>query len=407
MKKIVVVGGGASGMMAAIVAAKNGNNVVLIEKNEKLGKKIYITGKGRCNITNTCDTVNFFDSIFVGKEFSYSAIYGFDQFRLIEFFREAGLEIKIERGNRAFPISDKASDVTKALKLLLDQHKVQIMLNSEVKELMIENNQIYGIKTDSANMIHTDCVILCCGGKSYPLTGSNGSGYILAKQAGHRIVEPVPALVALLSNEAWVKRLAGLSLKNVDVSLYIGDQLIASKFGEMLFTHKGLSGPTILSLSCLSQDYQDAYIRIDLKPALDETTLDKRVLRDFQKQSNKNFKNSLDKLCPKSLAQEIVAMSGIDPEKKINQITSKERARIVFLLKNLQVSITDTAQFNEAIITNGGVDTLEIDPSTMMSKKIDGLYFSGEMINVHGYTGGYNLQLAFSTGYLAGNSVNV
>ncbi len=392
-------------MMAAITAAKNGNNVILIEKNEKLGKKIYITGKGRCNITNTCDTVNFFDSIFVGKEFSYSAIYGFDQFKLIEFFSEAGLEIKIERGNRAFPISDKASDVTKTLQSLLESYGVQIMLDTDVKELLIKDNKIYGVKTGRANIIDADCVILCCGGKSYPLTGSDGSGYALVKQTGHSIIEPVPALVPLLSKETWVSRLAGLSLRNVLVSLFVGDRLIASDFGEMLFTHKGLSGPTILSLSCLNKNYSDAYIQIDLKPALDEATLDKRVLRDFQQQSNKDFKNSLDKLCPKSLAQEIVAMSGIDPKKKINQITSEERARIVFLLKNLKVSVSDTANFNEAIITNGGVDTLEIDPSTMMSKKIEGLYFSGEMINVHGYTGGYNLQLAFSTAYLAGNSV--
>ncbi len=405
MKKVIVVGGGASGMMAAIAAAQKGNQVTLIEKNEKLGKKIYITGKGRCNLTNAVDISEFFDGIFVGREFSYSSIYGFDQNMLLELLKQAGLEIKTERGNRVFPKSDKASDVTKALTKLLHQSNVEILLNTSVKEIKISDKKVTGIITDKDEFIAADSVILCCGGKSYPLTGSDGSGYILAKKMGHSVIEPKPALVPLITNDKWVHQLAGLSLINVNASLYVKGRYISSQFGEMLFTHKGLSGPVILSLSCMVNEFKNTYINIDLKPALDETTLENRVIRDFEEQKNKMFKNSLDMLVPKSLAEQLVILSEINPEKKINQITVQERKKLVSLLKNLTVPISGTAGFDEAIITKGGIDTKEINPSTMESKLIKGLYFAGEMINVHGFTGGYNLQLAFSTGHLAGESI--
>lgn len=404
MKKIIVVGGGAAGMMAAVSSAQNGAKVVLIEKNEKLGKKIYITGKGRCNLTNAAELNEFFDNIFTGKEFSYSSMYGFDSSALLDLLKQGGLETKIERGNRVFPLSDKASDVTKALVKLLNHYNVEIMLNTDVKELILSDGVIDGIRTDEGRTYFADSVILCCGGKSYPLTGSDGSGYTLAKRMGHTMIDPMPALVPLLTKESWVHSLAGLSLTNVSASLFERGTCTATQFGEMLFTHKGISGPIILSLSCLVQNFKDSYVSIDLKPALDEVTLEQRILRDFDKQKNKMFKNGLDLLVPKTLAEQLVMLSGIDPEKKINQITVQERKQIVHLFKDLRIKISATAGFEEAIITKGGINTKEINPSSMESKLIKGLFFAGEIINVHGYTGGYNLQLAFSTGHLAGES---
>ncbi len=404
MKKIIVVGGGAAGMMAAIAAAQRGAQVLLIERNEKLGKKIYITGKGRCNITNAAELSEFFENIFIGKEFSYSSMYGFDQNNLLELLSHGGLETKTERGNRVFPLSDKASDVTKALSKLLERQCIEVKLNTKIDQLIVDKGRIAGVRAYSGDNFAADCIILCCGGKSYPLTGSDGSGYELAKQAGHSVVETMPALVPLLTRETWVHSLAGLSLTNVNAALYVRGRRIASQFGEMLFTHKGISGPIILSLSCLVSDFKDTYISIDLKPALDEQKLEQRILRDFEQQKNKMFKNSLDLLAPKTLAECLVKLSGIDPEKKINQITVDQRRQIIRLFKDLRIKITSTGSFDEAIITKGGINTKEINPSTMESKLIKGLYFAGESINLHGFTGGYNLQLAFSTGHLAGES---
>ncbi len=404
MKQVIVVGGGAAGMMAAVASAQNGNFVTLLEQNEKLGKKIYITGKGRCNLTNACEISDFFDNVFSGREFSYSAVYGFTPNDLLALLDSVGLKTKIERGNRVFPQSDKASDVTKALQTLLNQYGVNIQLNVKVSKVLINDGHVVGVELDNGKTMTCEDLILCCGGKSYPATGSDGNGYRLARDLGHSIQELSPALVPFLSDEKWVHELTGLSLTNVRVSLWEKGKKIGSQFGEMLFTHQGVSGPAVLTLSCLTGALTNAYLSLDLKPALDEKTLERRILRDFEERKNKNFQNSLDALLPRRLAETVIGLSGIDPEKKINQITSAERLLLVRMLKNLKIAISGKADFNEAIITKGGINLKEINPSTMESKLINGVYFAGEMLDLHAYTGGYNLQLAFSTGYLAGIS---
>ena len=404
MKQVIVVGGGAAGMMAAVASAQNGNFVTLLEQNEKLGKKIYITGKGRCNLTNACEISDFFDNVFSGREFSYSAVYGLTPNDLLALLDSVGLKTKIERGNRVFPQSDKASDVTKALQTLLNQYGVNIQLNVKVSKVLINDGHVVGVELDNGKTMTCEDLILCCGGKSYPATGSDGNGYRLARDLGHSIQELSPALVPFLSDEKWVHELTGLSLTNVRVSLWEKGKKIGSQFGEMLFTHQGVSGPAVLTLSCLTGALTNAYLSLDLKPALDEKTLERRILRDFEERKNKNFQNSLDALLPRRLAETVIGLSGIDPEKKINQITSAERLLLVRMLKNLKIAISGKADFNEAIITKGGINLKEINPSTMESKLINGVYFAGEMLDLHAYTGGYNLQLAFSTGYLAGIS---
>ena len=404
MKQVIVVGGGAAGMMAAVASAQNGNFVTLLEQNEKLGKKIYITGKGRCNLTNACEISDFFDNVFSGREFSYSAVYGLTPNDLLALLDSVGLKTKIERGNRVFPQSDKASDVTKALQTLLNQYGVNIQLNVKVSKVLINDGHVVGVELDNGKTMTCEDLILCCGGKSYPATGSDGNGYRLARDLGHSIQELSPALVPFLSDEKWVHELTGLSMTNVRVSLWEKGKKIGSQFGEMLFTHQGVSGPAVLTLSCLTGALTNAYLSLDLKPALDEKTLERRILRDFEERKNKNFQNSLDALLPRRLAETVIGLSGIDPEKKINQITSAERLLLVRMLKNLKIAISGKADFNEAIITKGGINLKEINPSTMESKLINGVYFAGEMLDLHAYTGGYNLQLAFSTGYLAGIS---
>ena len=391
-------------MMAAISAAESGATVTLFEQNEKLGKKIYITGKGRCNLTNFCDLDDYFSHIFENPKFAYSAIYNFTPQMLAEKLSEGGLSIKVERGNRVFPVSDKASDVTKALTKLLTYNKVTIALNTKITKIVTDEYYVKGIVTNKGEYIAFDRIILCCGGRSYPSTGSDGSGYALALSLGHTVKETRPSLVGFISREKWVTDLAGLTLNNVEVALYENDLFIEKKFGDLLFTHKGISGPTILTLSCKYNKDSKSYISIDLKPALDWNTLDKRILRDFGKEPNKEFRNSLNKLMPKNLASKIVDLSGIDALKKVNQITSEERHSIVNLIKGIRINIADDCGYNEAIITKGGVSIKEINPSTMQSKIVKGLYFAGEMISLHGYTGGFNLQLAFSTGRLAGQS---
>ncbi len=403
MKKVTVIGGGAAGMMAAVFAARGGSEVTLIESNEKLGKKIYITGKGRCNYTNATDTEDFFNSVFEGKRFAYSSVYGFDSSMLMEFFEEAGMKSKVERGNRVFPASDKASDVTKALMKHMDDAGVKVHLNEKVEKIISSEGAVTAVKTDKGTY-PSDAVILATGGKSYPTTGSDGNGYNLAKSLGHTIETPRPALVPFVSGDKWVGNLAGLSLVNVEGSLYVNGKLTDKRFGEMLFTHKGISGPIVLSMSCFVKEYKNVLVTIDLKPALSKETLDKRILKDFSENTNKEFKNSLDKLMPKSLAKEVVVLSGIDPLKKVNQITSKEREKLVELIKALPVHISSDAGFKEAIITTGGVKLKEVNPSTMESKIVKGLYLAGEVLNLHAFTGGFNLQLAFSTGHLAGES---
>ena len=404
MKNIIVVGGGASGMMAAVAASSAGGRVTLLERNEKLGKKIYITGKGRGNLTNDCEIEDFLDNVFENRSFAYSSIYALDQSSLLSLLAEGGLVTKTERGNRVFPASDRASDITKALSNLMHRGGVDVQLNTRVSEIVSECGRVTGVRDSSGKLWEADSVILCCGGRSYPSTGSDGSGYDLAAKAGHTIKETHPALCGFVTSQSWPGELSGLSLKNVSVTLWQRGKKVRSEFGEMLFTHRGVSGPVILTLSCLIDMKAGPYITLDLKPALDEGTLDKRILRDFSEMHLKDFSNSLVKLFPASLASKVASLSGIPPEKKVNQISSSERKALVEQIKNIRLDIKDLAGYNEAIITRGGVDVREVDPSTLGSRKLEGLYLAGEMIALHGFTGGFNLQLAFSTGYLAGIS---
>ncbi len=407
---VIIIGGGAAGIMAAISSLECNKKVLLIEKNEKIGKKIYITGKGRCNVTNNKDISEFFDHIVKNKEFLYSALYTFDNTRLLEMLNKNGLKTKVERGERVFPVSDKASDVTKTLLNIANKYPdFNIMYNIELKDIILnENNEAIGVLLNNREKVYAKNIILATGGKSYPSTGSDGYGYIVAKKLGHRIINPIPALVQMLSGDKWVHDLMGLTLKNVDVTLMINGKKKNSQFGELLFTHKGISGPTILYLSNFinMNKLSDTKIKIDLKPALDFKTLEKRIIRDFEKNQNKMVKNSLDLLLPKSLATKIIELSGIDKEKQINQITKEERKTILNLSKDLPVNITGLGSFKEAIITNGGINVKEINPSTMESRLIKNLFFAGEIIDIHAVTGGYNLQIAFSTGYLAGQNLH-
>ena len=406
MKNIIVVGGGASGMMAAVAASSAGGRVTLLERNEKLGKKIYITGKGRGNLTNDCEIEDFLDNVFENRSFAYSSIYALDQSSLLSLLAEGGLVTKTERGNRVFPASDKASDITKALANLMHRGGVDVQLNTRVSEIVSDSGRVTGVRDSSGKLWEADSVILCCGGRSYPSTGSDGSGYDLARQAGHTVKQTYPALCGLVTSQSWPGELAGLSLKNVSVTLWQRGKKVRSEFGEMLFTHRGVSGPVILTLSCLVDMKAEPYITLDLKPALDEATLDRRILRDFSEMHLKDFSNSLVKLFPASLASKVASLSGIPPEKKVNQVSSSERKALVELIKNIRLDISDLAGYSEAIITRGGVDVREVDPSTLGSRKLEGLYLAGEMIALHGFTGGFNLQLAFSTGYLAGISAS-
>jgi len=409
--KVVIIGGGAAGMVAGIFAARNRSNgkkdVLLIEKNEKLGKKVYITGKGRCNITNVCDVSDFMEKVLTNKNFLYSALYGFDSYRTVDFFSELGLKTKVERGSRLYPVSDKSSDVIKALEKELIKNNVKILLNKSVSEIVIENNEVKGVIANG-EMISCEKVILATGGISYEATGSTGDGYKFAESNGHSIKKLYPSLVPLVTKENWTKELQGLSLKNISLTLHNKNKKVFSDFGEMLFTHFGISGPLVLTGSAHITDVlkkNEVQCTIDLKPALSDEELDKRILKDFQKYTNKNFINALDDLLPKKMIPVIVKLSGIEPEKKVNEINKNERKNLVDLIKNLTMTITDTMGFSQAVITKGGVDVKEINPSTMESKIIKGLFFAGEIIDVDAQTGGYNLQIAFSTGYLAGESV--
>ena len=406
--KVVVIGGGAAGMIAAGTAAKNGNEVHIYEKNNKLGKKIYITGKGRCNITNASDIDNFLENIPGNPYFLYSAFYNFDSQKTINFFKKLGLETKVERGNRVFPISDKASDVVMTLEKFVKKNKVKIHMESPVENIIIQDKAVKAIKLKNGNIVDCNCVILSTGGLSYPGTGSTGDGYKMAKEMGHNVTKLYPSLVPLKVYENWINELMGLSLKNVSIIIKdINNKVIYRDFGEMLFTHYGVSGPIILSASrhLLNKLEKECTLLIDLKPALDEKTLDLRILRDFEKYINKSFKNSLNDLLPQKLIPIIIKLSKINPDKKINSITKEERKNLINLIKNFKLTITGTTGFNEAVITSGGIDINEINPSTMESKLIKGLYFAGEIIDVDAYTGGYNLQIAFSTGYTAGISI--
>lgn len=409
MAKTIVIGGGAAGMMAAYAAAMCGNEVSLYEKNEKLGKKVYITGKGRCNVTNACETQDLLGNIVTNPKFMYSPIYTFDNNMVQSFMEEWGCPLKTERGNRVFPQSDKSYDVINALIRAMRENKVDINLDSHVSDILTENGHVTGVRVNGCD-IECDNVILATGGYSYPSTGSTGDGHTMASKLGHHITKCMPALVPFTAAEEWVKELQGLSLRNCGVTIYDGDHKIYEDFGELLFTHFGVSGPTVLSASSYAVDIikkRPLRLVIDLKPALDEKQLDARILRDFEANINRKFMNSLDKLFPKSLIPVIIERSGIDAQCRVNEITRDKRQGLVKLIKNFDLTLTGLRGFNEAIITHGGVDVKEIDSSTMESKLIKGLYFAGEMIDVDAVTGGFNLQVAWSTGYLAGISQNI
>ncbi|MBR2500460.1 MAG: NAD(P)/FAD-dependent oxidoreductase [Clostridia bacterium] len=406
MKKydVLVIGGGAAGMIAAGRAAEFSESVMLVEKNEKLGKKIYITGKGRCNVTNSCDLSDIINSIPVNGRFMYSALSNFSNWDLISLLYENGTPTKEERGGRMFPESDKSSDIIKALSKYALKDNVKLV-NDEVSDILIEDGKATGVVLKNSGKVFADKIIIATGGKSYPQTGSTGDGYRFAEKAGHTVISPRAALVPLVTKEKWIHELQGLSLKNVGVKLTDeNDKLIYEDFGEMLFTHFGLSGPVILSSSIhITEEKGKKYkITIDLKPALDVQMLDKRILRDFEENKNKDFANSLDGLLPKKLIPVIIRESGINPRRKTNEITKEERTKLCTLLKNFEFNISGLRPIAEAIVTKGGVSVNEINPKTMESKLISGLYFAGEVIDVCAYTGGFNLQIAFSTGYSAG-----
>ena len=414
MKKIIVIGGGAAGMAAAIAAAENGCAVTIYEKNEKLGKKIYITGKGRCNVTNDCDMEGLFDSVVTNSRFLYSAFYGFTNQDMKDFLEANGCHVKVERGNRVFPVSDRASDVTSAFARRLRELRVKVELNQGVRELWLEDGVLKGVilaqsgnergKKDS--YIAADAVIVATGGLSYPTTGSTGDGYRFAEAAGHKVTELSPALVPFETEED-VKELQGLSLRNVEAAVLNGKKEVYREFGEMLFTHYGVSGPVLLSASSYAAKKLKKgplTLVIDLKPALSMEQLDARILRDFEAEKNKQFKNALNHLYPSKLIPVIIRRSGIEPDKQVNAVTKEERRRLAEVTKHFILTLTGLRGFNEAIITQGGVTVKEVNPSTMESKKLSGLYFAGEVLDLDAVTGGYNLQIAWSTGVLAGRS---
>ncbi len=419
MRKVIVVGGGAAGMIAAVAAAEKGKQVSLIEKNEKLGKKLFITGKGRCNVTNAADMDVLFANVCTNEKFLYSAFYQYDNQAVMGFLEKAGCPLKIERGDRVFPVSDHSSDVIAAFQRELKKLGVEILLNTEVKELLLTDDaeqetddatgksMVTGVKLANGNKMEADAVIVCTGGISYPSTGSTGDGHRFAESTGHKMVECRPSLVPLETAEQWCKDLMGLSLRNVSIRMMTGKKEIYSGFGEMLFTHFGVSGPLILSASAyyVKQKKADVQLYIDLKPALEEEQLDKRLLRDFEENKNKQFKNALGGLFPTKLIPIMIELSDIHPDKKVNEITKEERKKFVSLIKNLPLTITGPRSFAEAIITQGGVSVKDINPSTMESKKVNGLYFAGEVLDLDAMTGGFNLQIAWSTGHLAGESV--
>ena len=407
MSKVLVVGGGAAGMFAAIFAAYNGNEVHIFEKNEKLGKKLFITGKGRCNITNASDMETLFASVVTNSKFLYSSFYGYTNLDVIEFFERIGVRTKIERGNRVFPVSDHSSDVIVGLTRELQQLGVEIHLHTAVKRIVGKERFEY-LELQNGTRVEGDACIVATGGFSYQTTGSTGDGYRFAKELGHQVTEILPALVPLTIKEWYAKELQGLSLRNVKASVYDDKKKLYDDFGEMLFTHYGVSGPLMLSASSyIGEKLKEKELKlvIDLKPALTTEQLDQRVLRDFEENMNKSFKNAIGKLFPTKLIPIMLELSGIDPDKKVNLISKEERQQFVSLIKNFTMTITGLRDFNEAIITKGGIKVKEINPSTMESKLVQGLYFVGEVLDLDALTGGFNLQIAWSTGYAAGNSI--
>lgn len=438
MSRVVVIGGGAAGMFAAITAAKKGHQVELFEKNEKLGKKIYITGKGRCNLTNACDMEVLFESVCSNRKFLYSAFYGFTNQDAIEFFESCGMKTKIERGNRVFPVSDHSSDVIAALAGEMHRRGVKVHLNTAVERILTDADfgnasgssgkdegtaeasageqkngngelpRILGVGLADRTRVMADAVIVATGGLSYPSTGSNGDGYRFAKENGHTVTELSPSLVPLNVQEEDVMQMQGLSLRNVRAGVYDGKKLLYEDFGEMMFTHFGVTGPLILSASSHIQKKlkgKTLQLKIDLKPALTVEQLDARILREFEANKNKQFKNILGTLYPAKMIPVIISRSGISPEKPIHDISKEERQMLIRVTKEFQMTITGLRGYNEAIITRGGVSVKEIQPGTMESKKVAGLYFAGEVLDLDAVTGGFNLQIAWSTGYAAGMGI--
>lgn len=428
MKQVIVIGGGAAGMMAAIGAAKEGARVTLLEQNEKTGKKIFITGKGRCNLTNACEQEDFFSHVISNGKFLYSAFYQMDNQSVMDFFENAGCRLKVERGDRVFPVSDHSSDVIAALNRQMEKEGIKVCLHTKVKEILTtvesgnleyaaedvndaqsqpEELRIMGVKLADGRVLNADAVIVATGGKSYETTGSTGDGYGFAEGVGHTVKEVKPALVPFTVKESWCMELQGLSLKNVAITLKSDKKKIYEGFGEMLFTHFGVSGPLILSASSyyVKKFYgMPVQLLIDLKPALTREQMDKRLLKDFDENKNRQFKNALDGLFPSKLIPIMIRLSGISPEKRVNEITREERSHLIECTKALALTVTGTRNFKEAIITQGGVHVKEVNPSTMESKLVKGLYFAGEVLDLDAVTGGFNLQIAWSTGYLAGVS---
>ncbi len=423
MSRVIVVGGGAAGMMAAYAAARVGHSVVLLEQNEKLGKKLYITGKGRCNVTNACNADAFFAHVVTNPKFLFSAYYGFDNGRLMELLEEAGCRLKVERGERVFPVSDHASDVIAALQRLLKKNGVEIRLHAKVESLLTarlpeaagqegadagSRGMIAGVRLADGGQESADAVVLATGGLSYPATGSTGDGHRMAQAVGHSVKECVPSLVPMTVADKWCADLQGLSLRNVGLTMWDGKKKLYQGLGEMLFTHFGISGPLVLSASGYygkCKDKKNVVCEVDLKPALTEEQLDKRILRDFEENKNKSFRNALGGLYPAKLIPVMIGLSGIAPDGKVHDITRQERRRLAELTKHLRLSVTGIRDFAEAVITQGGVSVREVDPSTMESKYVGGLYFAGELLDVDALTGGFNLQIAWSTGHLAGDSI--
>lgn len=408
MKKCIVIGGGAAGMFAAVMAAAGGLSVSLWEKNEKLGKKLFITGKGRCNLTNDCETEELFRNVMTNSKFLYSAFYQFNSRDLMAFFESEGLRLKTERGNRVFPESDKSSDVIRVLEKKLRQLGVSIELNRRAQCLDVEDGVCIGGRDSSGRGERADCVLLATGGFSYASTGSTGDGYRMAETVGHTLVTPRPSLVPMETEEDWCRELMGLSLRNVSVILKKGKKKLYEDFGEMLFTHFGVSGPLILSGSAHCgrlKDFEDVTLTIDLKPALTAEQVDGRLLRIFEENKNKQFRNSLAGLLPNKLIPVIIRLSGIDPYKQVNLVSREERTHLGYLLKHLEIHIRGLRGFNEAIITGGGIKVKEVNPQTMESKSVKNLYFAGEVLDVDALTGGFNLQIAWSTAWLAAKSM--
>lgn len=406
MSKVAVIGAGASGLMAAYAAAANGNDVTVFEKNEKSGKKIYITGKGRCNVTHSCEPSEFLLNVVNNSKFLSSAIYGFSPEDCINFFENGGVKLKEERGARIFPVSDKASDITKCLENYCKSSGVKFNFNEKILKIAVLHSTMFDIIT-SKSQYSFDKVIVCTGGLSYPSTGSDGDGYDFARSAGHKIVPLKQALCGLNLKGAFYKQLQGLTLKNINLSVYCGSKKIKELFGELLFTHFGISGPVVLSASSLINrlDLNKVKLSLDLKPALTAEMLDKRLLRDFEAYKNKSVANCLKELLPAAIIEETLKRSGIDGNLRTNSVTREQRARLLTTVKNFDMLVSSLRDFSEAIVTSGGVDVNEINPKTMESKLVKGLYFCGEVLDVDGFTGGFNLQIAFSTGYAAGNSI--